>query len=103
MSERIKVATVNQLGPGQRKLIKVRGKEIVLFNVDGSIYAINNSCPHSTGPLSEGRLFNHIVTCPWHGSQFDIRNGQCYSGPATKDVSSYPVHLEGDAVFIEVT
>jgi len=103
MTERIKVATADQIGPGQRKLVKVKGKEIALFNLDGSIYAISNSCPHSTGPLIKGRLFKDRLTCPWHGSEFDIRNGQCYSGPATKNVPSYPVHLEGDAVLIEVS
>jgi nitrite reductase (NADH) small subunit/3-phenylpropionate/trans-cinnamate dioxygenase ferredoxin subunit len=103
MSTRIKIAEAAQVTPGQRKLIKLKGKEIALFNIEGTFYAIDNSCPHSTGPLIEGRLVKNIVTCPWHGSQFDITNGQCYSGPATRNVTSYPLHVEGNAVFIELT
>ena len=102
MSDLIKVTQISQLGPGQRKLVKVKGKETALFNLENPFFAINNACPHSTGPLVEGRLLGTIVTCPWHGAQFDVANGQCCSGPATKNVTTYPVHVEGDAVFIEI-
>ena len=103
MNERIKVAQTDQLAPGRSKLIKAKGREIALFNVAGSFYAIANSCPHSTGPLVEGRLYGNIVTCPWHGSQFDVTTGQCCRGPATKPVATYPVHIEGHSIFIEIT
>jgi nitrite reductase (NADH) small subunit/3-phenylpropionate/trans-cinnamate dioxygenase ferredoxin subunit len=101
MGERVKVAEANQIAPGQRKLVKVKGHEIALFNIEGNFYAIANRCPHSTGPLVEGRLFKHILTCPWHGAQFDITTGQCYSGPATTDVTCYPTYIEDNAVYIE--
>jgi nitrite reductase/ring-hydroxylating ferredoxin subunit len=83
--------------------VKVKGSDIALFNVEGNYYAIANSCPHSTGPLVEGRLTKNIITCPWHGSQFDITNGQCYSGPATTDVTHYATYIEDNAIFIEIT
>ena len=102
MSERIKIAQTDHLAPGKGRLIKAKGHEIALFNVDGSFYAIDNSCPHSTGPLAEGRLYGKIVTCPWHGSQFDVTTGQCYAGPATKPVITYPVYIEGHSIFIEI-
>ena len=103
MSELIKVAQLGQLGPGQRKLVTAKGCNIALFNLEGTFYAVDNSCPHSTGPLVEGRLFGTMITCPWHGSQFDISDGQCHSGPATTNVAAYPVHVEGEAIFIEIT
>jgi nitrite reductase (NADH) small subunit/3-phenylpropionate/trans-cinnamate dioxygenase ferredoxin subunit len=102
MGERVKVGQVDQFAPGKGRLVKVKGYEIALFNVDGSFYAISNSCPHSTGPLAEGRLFGQIVTCPWHGSQFDVTTGQCCAGPATKPVTTYPVYIEGHSIFIEI-
>ena len=103
MTEFIKVAQVNELGPGQRKLVKTNGHQIALFNVDGVLYAINNNCPHSTGPLIKGRLFDLIVTCPWHGSQFNIETGQCDNGPATSNVITYPVHTKADDIFVEIS
>ena len=103
MSEFIKVAEVHQVAPGRGMLVKAKGREIALFNVDGNFYAINNSCPHSTGPLAEGRLFGTIITCPWHGSQFDVTTGQHCGGPAVTAVTTYPVRVEGGAVYIEIT
>jgi nitrite reductase/ring-hydroxylating ferredoxin subunit len=102
MSERIKIAQTDQVAPGKGKSVKAQGREVALFNVDGSFYAIDNSCPHSTGPLAEGRLYGNIVTCPWHGSQFDVTTGQCCAGPATKPVVTYPVYVEGHSIFIEI-
>lgn len=102
MSQPVKVAHTNQIQPGQSFLAKINGREIALFNIDGTIYAIDNACSHSRGPLTEGRLVNATVTCPWHGAQFDITTGQCLREPATADVSSYTVHLNGEAVFVEI-
>ena len=103
MNRWIKVANVNQLAPGQGILVRARQHKIALFNVEGAFYAIDNSCPHSTGPLSEGRLSGTIVTCPWHGAQFDITNGRCCAGPAVTDVVAYPIQVEDQAIFIEIT
>jgi len=102
MSELVKVAQLNQLGRGQRKLVTAKEHEIALFNLEGTLFAIDNSCPHSTGPLVEGRLSGTMITCPWHGSRFDILDGQCHSGPATTNVAIYPVHVEGEAIFVEI-
>lgn len=103
MSEHVKVAQIGQLPPGKGILVKVKGREVALFNVGGSFYAISNSCSHSTGPLAKGRLYGQIVTCPWHGAQFDVTTGQACSGPATQPVAAYPVHVEGNTIYIEIT
>jgi nitrite reductase/ring-hydroxylating ferredoxin subunit len=103
MSEHIKVAHTDQIPPGKGKLVKAKGHEIALFNVDGSFYAISNRCPHSTtGPLAEGRLFGRIVTCPWHGSQFDVTTGEYCGNQAVKAVTTYPVHVEDHTIFVEI-
>lgn len=102
MGEWVKVAEAGQLVAGQKMRVKAKGREIALFNVDGALYAISQTCTHSGGPLAQGRLLGVIVTCPWHGAQFDVTNGQCRAGPATTNVATYPVHFEDEAVFIEV-
>lgn len=102
MSEQIEVPPADQPVPGQRKLIRAKGKEIALFNIDGAFYAIDNRCPHSTGPLIKGRLFGALLTCPWHGSQFEVTTGRCQSGPAETGVLSYPVHRVADMLLIKI-
>jgi nitrite reductase/ring-hydroxylating ferredoxin subunit len=102
MSQRIKVAQTDQVAPGQRKLIRAKGHEIALFNLKGTFYAINSSCPHSTGPLIEGRLFGTTITCPWHGARFNVTNGQCLTGPATTNAIAYPVQVDGTDIIIEI-
>ena len=102
MSHQIEVAQASQLLPGQARLVRVNHREIALFNVDGVFYAIDNICSHSRGPLVEGRLAGLKVTCPWHGSQFDVTTGKCLREPATAAVASYSVHVEDDIIFVEI-
>lgn len=102
MSERIKVAQTNQITAGQARLVQAKGREIALFNADGKFYAIDNTCTHSRGPLAEGHLFGTTVTCPWHGSQFDIKSGRILEGPAVADVATFSVHIEGESIFVEI-
>jgi 3-phenylpropionate/trans-cinnamate dioxygenase ferredoxin subunit len=71
----VPVGTVDQLPPGQRKLAFVDGSSIVLFNVGGTVYAIDNSCPHNGSSLAGGKLEGHVLQCPGHGLRFDLRTG----------------------------
>ena len=71
----IPVVRVEDVQPGKGKVIKVQGKSVALFNVEGRFYAINNICPHEGGPLAKGRIKGHVVSCPWHDLKFDVRNG----------------------------
>lgn len=102
MPESIKVTAVQDLKPGQGKLVQAGGKEIALFNIGGQFFAIDDTCSHAGGPLSEGFLQDHTVTCPWHGSQFDVRTGQVLGGPARENVTAYPVKIEEEEILIEV-
>jgi len=102
MGQPIKIARTNQILPGQSLLVGVKGREIALFNVDGTMYAIDNVCSHSRGPLAEGRLVGTTVTCPWHGAQFDVTTGHCLREPATTAVACYTVRVDGEAVFVEI-
>ena len=73
-----KVARCQDIPEGKSLLVILEdGKEIAIFNVKGQFYALENSCPHMQGPLHQGEFENCIVTCPWHGWQFDVRDGIC--------------------------
>jgi nitrite reductase (NADH) small subunit len=94
-----KVAQLNEVPPGQSRIVTVNDRQIALFNVEGKFYAIHNSCPHEGGPLIEGRLKGHVVACPWHDLAFDIRNGQGTDGGGYC-VGSYEVRVEGTDIMV---
>ncbi len=75
---------------------------LALFNLGGTFYAVNNTCTHAGGPLGEGKVDGHTVTCPWHGSRFDIQTGVVLGPPARRPVATYPVQIQGGAVFVEL-
>ena len=102
MSEFVKTAKTDEVLPGQAKMVEVSGKEIALFNVDGSFYAIDNACTHVGGPLSEGELDGPQVTCPWHRSIFNVTTGEVVGPPAGRGVTRYDTRVEGNDVEVEV-
>jgi len=81
MSDFVTVAAVNEIPPGSGKTVDVNGVRIALFNVNGTFYAVDNTCPHAGGPLGEGYLTGAIVECPWHGWAFDVKTGERHGNP----------------------
>ncbi len=102
MSRFIEIAKINEIAPGEAKMVEVEGKKIAIFNLEGDYYAIDNTCPHARGPLSEGEVEGEAVTCPWHGSEFNIKTGEALRPPARRGVKSYGVRIEGSIIKIEV-
>jgi len=102
MAAYVKVAHAADLPPGQAMTVTVADKLIALFSVDGTVFAIDDTCTHRGGPLSEGELKDGIVTCPWHGAQFNVKDGQVLKSPAPKSVSSYPARITNGAIEVEV-
>ncbi len=98
----IKVCTLDEIREGKNKCVKHNGKEFAVFNIKGKYFCITNTCTHLGGPLCEGTLSGKVVTCPWHGAQFDVTNGKVLSGPAGENVASHPVVIEGRFIFIDV-
>jgi len=96
-----RVAGVGDLPAGEARVVQAAGRLVALFNVDGTFYALDNTCPHRGGPLGEGDLEGAIVSCPWHAWRWDVRNGLNVNNPAVK-VLSLPVTVEGQDVFVEV-
>jgi 3-phenylpropionate/trans-cinnamate dioxygenase ferredoxin subunit len=107
------VATVDEIPDGGRKIVELAGRSIGVFNLHGEFFALRNRCPHQGGPLCEGKLWGaieadvpgnirfsragEILTCGWHGWEFDIRTGQSWCDPARLRVRSYQVRIEPGA------
>ena len=101
MSERFRVAAVDDIPAGSCKELTVKDRVVALFNVDGQFYALDGVCTHAGGPLGEGTLNGKIVTCPWHGWQYDVTTGQhCLN--ANIQHSTFTTLVEGNDVFIEI-
>ena len=96
------VATVNEISPGAIKQIRVSGKIILLANVDGNFFAIDDTCTHAQCSLSTGFLDGSAIYCPCHGSQFDVTTGEVLSPPAPANEPVYPVKVENEQVLIEI-
>jgi len=111
------IAPVSEIPVGARKVITVDGRAIVVFNVDGEFFALNNRCPHKGGSLCHGRLSGRIeasepgeyrysaareiIRCPWHQWEFDIRTGKSWCDPARLRVRTHAVSIEPGASLVE--
>jgi nitrite reductase/ring-hydroxylating ferredoxin subunit len=102
MAKTVKVAQTSDLSPGVGKVVQADGRDIALFNVEGTFYAIDNTCTHRGGPLGEGELSGETVECPWHRAHFNVKTGAVTRPPAPADVRSYAVKVEGQDVLVEV-
>ncbi len=103
MSELVKVATLGEIPPGTCRHVEAAGREVAIFNVEGTIYAMGGTCTHKGGPLGEGDLDGTVVTCPWHGAQFDVTTGQVVGPPAAQNEPTYKVVVEGEDISVEVS
>ena len=88
--------------PGGAIRVVVEGVPVAVFNLSGELRAIEARCPHRGGPLERGPVAGHTVTCPLHGSQFDIDTGQVKRGPAMLGVKTYAVRVDGATLVVDV-
>lgn len=95
----VPVAHIADLKPGACQSVEVEGYGVALFNVEGRIYALDNTCPHAGGPLGEGRLEGDIVTCPWHGWRFNVRTGERPENPEIK-AGCLRVQIQEDEILV---
>ena len=103
MAKFVKVGTQAELKDLRNgKLVEADGQAIALFVVDGKYCAIENRCTHVGGPLAEGELEGEVVTCPWHGSRFNVKTGAVLSPPAARGVKSFPVRVTGNDVEVQI-
>ncbi len=101
MAKYVRVAGVDEIPPGTKKIVEVDGALVVVVNLDGEFYAVEDVCTHDGGPLGEGRLEDGVIICPRHGARFDVRTGDALSLPAFEPVPTYEVKVEGGDVLVE--
>ncbi len=101
LTKLVKAAEKDELNDGKGKVVTVAGRTIALFRVKNEYYALNNGCIHRGGPLGEGELVDHQVTCPWHGWKYDVRDGSFAVIPTLK-VKTYKVTEKSEGIFVEM-
>jgi 3-phenylpropionate/trans-cinnamate dioxygenase ferredoxin subunit len=110
------VAAVGDIPPGERKIVEVAGLSIGVFNLKGEFFAVRNRCPHQGGPLCEGKLWGlleapvpgefalsrrgEILSCGWHGWEFDVRTGQSWCDPKRLRARTYDVRVESGSTLV---
>jgi 3-phenylpropionate/trans-cinnamate dioxygenase ferredoxin component len=101
---RHKVAELAGLEPGSLTRCDLEGTPVCVVRLaSGEVFAIADTCPHEEASLSEGFLEDGAVECPWHSSLFDVRTGELLGPPATEPIETFPVVIEGDAVWLQDT
>lgn len=96
-----RVAAVADCPPGNSLEVVAGDRVLALFNVGGTFHVLDGVCPHQGGPLGKGKLVDGIVTCPWHGWQFDVRTG-CHQLRPSLVHPGFPARIEGDSVFVDL-
>ncbi len=102
MAEFVKVANIAEVPPGTAKLVFVDNVPLALYNVAGQIYATDDTCTHEEASLAEGELTEHVIKCPRHGAEFDVRTGQQLCMPAVAPVATYAVKVEGAVILVSL-
>lgn len=104
-----KAISIADVPAGTMKHVTVDGTEILIANVGGTCYALNNTCPHMGGSLADGKLEGNVVQCPRHGARFDVTTGKntgnakiAFLKMKVKDTQCYPVRIEGTDVLVEI-
>lgn len=100
MSEYLRVARTADVAPGSMKRVMVAGIRVVLANVNGEYFAIDDTCSHEEASLSQGTLTGEVVVCPKHGARFNVKTGRVLALPAVRSVAVYPVRVEGDEILV---
>ena len=99
--KRYRVAATAEIPNGEGREFVVGGRIVALFNVDGIFHALDGICPHSGGPLAKGALQKNVVTCPWHGWQFDVTTGRhCLNSQLQH--ARYSVIVDGADLWVEI-
>lgn len=99
--EDVPVARLEDVPEGGSRAVYHRGDRVALFRTGGKVYALSDRCPHAGAPLCDGRVEDGAVTCPYHGSRFDLATGRLLAGPATRPARCYRVRVRGGQIFLD--
>jgi len=89
----IEVADLAEIPDGERLILEIDELPVVIFNIAGQFYAVDDCCTHDDGPLGDGTREGFQIVCPRHGARFDLQTGKVLSYPAAKDINIYPVRV----------
>ncbi|MCC6714755.1 MAG: non-heme iron oxygenase ferredoxin subunit [Gammaproteobacteria bacterium] len=93
MSDWVDVATTEELPPGARRVVDVDGVQILVVNLDGEFFALEDVCTHDGTPIDEGDIHGDEITCPRHGARFCLRTGEALCAPAYEPIPTFPVRI----------
>ncbi|HEV7178795.1 MAG TPA: non-heme iron oxygenase ferredoxin subunit [Candidatus Baltobacteraceae bacterium] len=96
-----RVAHKSEMSPGTATRVDVEGVEVLLCNVNGEIFAIEDVCTHDGAPLDQGTLEEKCIVCPRHGAMFDVTTGEALTLPAVMPVMTFRVRIDGDDIYVE--
>ena len=102
MPKRVVVCKSNEMESGTIRKVRVGKKEIIVIRQAEHYYALIDRCSHEDYPLADGFLQDHVLSCPMHGAQFDIKSGEALSLPAFEDIDTFPVFEKDGDVYIEL-
>lgn len=97
----VRIANARDIVAGQMRVFDVAGIKVNIASVGGQLHAFDDTCTHRACSLAKGKLDGTTVTCPCHGSQFDVTTGEVLRSPAQQPVRSRLVHIEGESLLVE--
>jgi 3-phenylpropionate/trans-cinnamate dioxygenase ferredoxin subunit len=103
MSEFVPVAKRSELAGSHKLCLEVEDRFVVLVELDGEIYCLDDVCTHDGGPLGEGEIEGNCLVCPRHGAKFDIRTGAAVAMPATEPTGTHQVRVDGDQIYVRLS
>ena len=102
MSAWRRVADLADLHDGTPYPITIDDTRLALYRIGGAVHAVSDICTHEYVRLSAGALVGTVIECPFHHARFDVATGRCLARPAVDDLATYPVRIDGGAVFVAV-
>ena len=97
----VRIENARDIASGEMRVVDVAGTKVNISSVDGQLHAFDDTCTHKACSLAKGKLDGTTVTCPCHGSQFDVTTGEVLRGPAQQPVRSRLVQIEGEILLVE--
>jgi 3-phenylpropionate/trans-cinnamate dioxygenase ferredoxin subunit len=103
MAAFVRVGSADDIQPGTKRVLEADGLLLVVVNLDGRFYALEDVCTHDGGPVGEGELKNGHLICPRHGAQFDVVTGAALTLPAFEPVPTYEVQVRDGEIWVDVS